>query len=368
VKSVLVVGAGFAGAIVARQLTDAGHDVTVMDKRPHIGGNAYDELNEHGIRIHRYGPHLFNANDDRIVEYLSRFTDWWPYEHKVLAAVDTKLIPLPINRTSLERFYGVELKTERDAATFLAGHQVQYDHPAQNVEEVMLSQVGQDIYEAIFAPYTVKMWGIHPKKLDPVVVGRQRVRLDRNDVYSTSKFQAMPADGYTAMFERILAGIHVELGRAVDLRETSGWDHVVWTGPVDEAFGWVFGELPWRSLQFEHRHAPQSDLKMPVGTLNFPAAHEPWTRISEWRHFTGPEPHETTTLTAEVPQASGEPYYPIPSDAGRNSYRRYVRLARQTSQVSFVGRLARYQYLAMHQVVGSALAHARRLHCDILHI
>jgi UDP-galactopyranose mutase len=351
---ILIVGAGFAGAIMARQLHDQGHDVVVVDKRDHIAGNAFDEYDRQGVLYHRYGPHIFNANDVRIVEYLSRFTEWRPYEHRVLAMTRKGLVPVPVNRTTVER-----LTARQDTEQYLNEVRVPNDDP-QNVEEQVLSEVGPLIYDELFRDYTEKQWGRPATELDRSVVGRLKARLSHDDRYSLNRFQAMPADGYTAMFARLLDGIEVWLNTDAKELDPDTFEHVVWTGPIDEAFGFCFGKLPWRSLEFEHQHYETRDLRQPVGTLNFPSAKFAFTRITEWRHLTGQDA-DWTTLTLEFPLAVGDPYYPVPAPDAHALYREYERLAKATQRRTFVGRLARYQYLSMHQVVGQALKTAGTL-------
>jgi UDP-galactopyranose mutase len=350
---ILVVGAGFAGAVMARQLHDAGFSVLVVDKRGHIAGNAYDELNEHGIRFHRYGPHVFNANDVRIVEYLNRFTEWRPYEHRVLAKTRYGLVPVPVNLTTVRLMTGRTLEELREPV----------ENP-QTVEDQVVSEVGREIYEELFAGYTEKMWGRPGSELDRSVVGRLRARESEDDRYSLNSFQAMPVDGYTAMFRRLLEGIPVRLALDGRVFDWSDFEHVVWTGPIDEAFEWRFGRLPWRSLEFRHVHYESRDLLQPVGTINYPGWDCAFTRITEWRHLTGQEA-DWTTQTVEYPLGVGDPYYPVPAPDAQALYRRYERLAKETPKVTFVGRLARYQYLSMHQVVGQALKSARTLATEL---
>jgi UDP-galactopyranose mutase len=360
---ILVVGAGFAGAIMARQLHDHGHDVVVVDKRDHIAGNAYDERNEHGVLYHRYGPHIFNANDVRIVEFLSRFTDWRFYEHRVLALTRVGLVPVPVNRTTVALLTGEPLETEQQTADLLDELRVPNDDP-QSVEEQVLSEVGQTIYDELFRDYTEKQWGRPGRMLDKSVVGRLKARLTTDDRYSLNRFQAMPLDGYTAMFRRLLDGIEVRLNTDARGYDAEDFEHVVWTGPIDEAFHYCFGKLPWRSLEFEHRHFESTELHQPCGTVNYPGAEFAFTRVTEWRHLTG-QGGDWTTLTSEYPLGIGDPYYPVPAADAHALYERYERLARRASKMTFVGRLARYQYLSMHQVVGQALKAARTLEASL---
>jgi UDP-galactopyranose mutase len=360
---ILVVGAGFAGAVMARQLHDAGLPVVVVDKRDHIAGNAYDELNEHGVLFHRYGPHIFNANDVRIVEYLSRFTEWRPYEHRVLAVTRCGLVPVPVNRTTVACLLGMTLETEQDAREVLDRVRVVTADP-QTVQDQVEAEVGRAIYDDLFRDYTEKQWGRPGSELDKSVVGRLKARLTDDDRYSLNSFQAMPQDGYTPMFARMLDGIEVRL--QVDARELdlTNFEHIVWTGPIDEAFDHCFGKLPWRSLRFEHQHQRSRELRQKVGTINYPSSQFPFTRVTEWRHLTGQD-SDWTTLTLEYSLGAGDPYYPVPAPDAHFLYRRYEQLAKTKPRMTFVGRLARYQYLSMHQVVGQALKAARTLTTDM---
>ena len=355
----LVVGAGFAGAVVAERLASDGSRVLVVEKRPHVAGNAYDYYNDAGILIHRYGPHIFHTNSDEVFEYLSRFTDWRPYEHRVLASVDGQLVPIPINLTTINRLYGLDLTPEQCEA-FLASR-AEPRAEIRTSEDVVVSRVGRELYEKFFRGYTRKQWGLDPSELDATVAGRIPTRTDTDDRYFTDKHQAMPAEGYTAMFERMLAHPNITLLLGVDYRaaaQSVEYAEVVFTGPVDEYFDYRFGRLPYRSLdfRFETFDSPRCQ---PVGTVNFPNEHD-YTRTTEFKHLTGQQ-HPQTTLCYEYPRAEGDPYYPVPRPENAELYRRYERLAEALPTVHFVGRLATYKYYNMDQVVAQALALHRRL-------
>ena len=354
---VVVVGAGFAGSVVAERLaSEAGKRVLVVDRRDHIGGNAYDELDDAGILIHRYGPHIFHTNSAEIHSYLSRFTDWLPYEHRVLASVRGQLLPIPINRTTVNRLYGLDLRTDAEVERFYA----ERAEPGRRKtsEDVVVGAVGRELYELFFRGYTRKQWGLDPSQLDASVTARVPTRTNDDDRYFTDRFQAMPADGYTAMFERMLAHPRIEVRTGVEfeaVRETVDYDQLVYTGPIDEYFGYRFGRLPYRSLRFEFETLPIRRFQ-PTGTVNYPDEHEvPWTRITEFKHLTG-QRHASTTIVREFPVATGDPYYPIPRPANAARYERYRQLADATPGLVLVGRLASYRYYNMDQVVGQALA------------
>lgn len=361
---VLVVGAGFAGSVSARLLAeDRGLRVLVIDRRPHVGGNAYDTVDEHGVLVHSYGPHIFHTNSEKVVEFLSRFTEWRPYEHRVVAEVDGRFVPMPINRRTLEALHGVRLQDETSAAAYLES--LAEPRPALSTsEDSVLAKVGHDLYERLFRGYTRKQWDLDPSQLHASVCARIPVRANDDDRYFTDSFQQMPADGYTAMFERMLdhPNITVQTGVEYDAISDEHRDvPLVWTGPIDAFFGYRYGELPYRSLRFEHelRATPGGRLAQPTGTVNYPNERIPYTRVTEYRHLTG-QVAECTTLAYEFPSADGDPYYPIPRPENRELYHRYEQLADARPDVLFVGRLARYQYLNMDQVVAGALAAVQR--------
>jgi UDP-galactopyranose mutase len=351
---VLIVGAGFSGSVVARELAERGFEVLVIDKREHIGGNAYDRVDEHGILIHPYGPHIFHTNADRIAEYLSQFTDWRPYEHRVLAKVEDKLVTIPINIDTVNALYGLDLDEDT-----IQGFYDSVREPREKIrtsEDVVVNAVGQDLYEKFFRGYTRKQWGLDPSELNASVAARVPTRTNRDDRYFTDKFQKMPAEGYTKMFERMLdhPNIRIELGADFfDVRERVEARHIVYTGPVDAFYAYCYGHLPYRSLRFEHEHLPDTEWYQSVGTVNFPNDYA-YTRTTEFKHLTGQQ-HSGTSLVREYPQAEGDPYYPVPRPENELLFKRYEALAEQEQDVTFVGRLAQYRYYNMDQCVGAAL-------------
>ena len=357
---VLVVGAGFAGSVVAERMAAAGKSVVVMDRREHIAGNAYDEPDSRGILIHRYGPHIFHTNSREVFDYLSAFTAWRPYEHRVLAQVEGQLLPIPINLDTVNRLYGLALDEEGLKAYF---EKVRDPRPEiKTSEDVIVNTVGWDLYRKFYQGYTRKQWGLDPSELFASVASRVPVRTNRDDRYFTDTYQAMPLDGYTAMFSRMLDNLRITLALGEDfrsVRETVSARHIVYTGPVDEYFDSVFGKLPYRSLSFEHEQLPGVATFQPVGTVNYPNDHA-YTRITEFKHLTGQD-HPDTSIVREYPQAAGDPYYPIPRPENDALYKKYRDLSEKERGVSFVGRLAQYRYYNMDQVVGAALSTARGL-------
>lgn len=351
---ILVVGAGFAGSVCARELADAGYKVLVIDRRPHIAGNAYDEYDAHGVLVHRYGPHLFHTNAERIFKWLSRFTEWRPYEHRVLASVEGQLLPIPINRTTINRLYGLNLD-EAGVAAFLERVREPRE-PIRTSEDVVLNSVGRDLCEKFFRGYTRKQWGLDLSELSAGVAARIPTRTNDDDRYFTDTYQVMPKDGYTKMFERMLdhPNITVRLETGFEqIRATIQCKHTVFTGPIDAYFSYRFGKLPYRSLRFEHEHLSKTEWFQPVGTVNYPNEHD-YTRITEFKHATG-QKHSGTSIVREYPQAQGEPYYPIPRPENERLFKRYAELATRESRVTFVGRLAQYRYYNMDQVVAAAI-------------
>ncbi|MEO9340768.1 UDP-galactopyranose mutase [Mesorhizobium sp. SB112] len=357
----LIVGAGFAGSVLAERLAASGKRIFLCDRRPHIAGNTFDMHNEAGILIHKYGPHIFHTNSEEIFAYLSRFTRWRPYEHRVLAAVGDKRLPIPINRTTLEELYGVDLKDEAAAAVFLAARA----EPVADIRtsrDVVVSQVGTDLYRTFFEGYTRKQWGLDPSDLHKSVTARIPTRTSTDDRYFLDTYQAMPAEGFTKLFENMLDHQNIRIETRVDHRELDGERlarRTIFTGPIDAYFDRRFGPLPYRSLEFRHETLDREQFQ-PVAVVNYPSQDVPYTRITEYKHLTG-QIHPRTSISYEFSSAEGEPYYPVPRPENQALYKQYEALARAQDDVIFVGRLGTYKYYNMDQVVGQALATFRRL-------
>jgi UDP-galactopyranose mutase len=323
----LIVGAGFAGSVLAERLaTELNKRVLIIDRRPHIGGNAYDHYNDDGILIHRYGPHIFHTNAQRIVDYLSRFTKWRPYEHRVLARVDEKLVPIPINLTTLNHLYGLDLD-EAAAAEFLASRA----QPVENIrtsEDVVINQIGRELYEKFFRGYTRKQWGLDPSQLDKSVTSRVPTRTNTDDRYFQDEFQQMPLYGYTRMFENMLDHPNIKIMLNADfaeIRREVRYKHLIYSGPIDEYFDYRYGKLPYRSLAFRHETVDVEQFQ-PVAVVNYPSEDISYTRITEYKHLTGQQ-HARTALTYEFPRAEGDPYYPVPRPENAELYKKYQALA-----------------------------------------
>jgi UDP-galactopyranose mutase len=364
----LIIGAGFAGCVLAERLA-AGLDkrVLVVDKRSHIGGNAYDCYDDHGILIHKYGPHIFHTNSREVFTYLSRFTEWHPYQHRVRAWVDGQLVPIPINLDTINALYGTKFDSFQLAEFYKSVAEPRAE--LKTSEDVILNQVGRELYEKFFRNYTRKQWGLDPSELDAAVTARVPTRTNRDDRYFTDAYQAMPLKGFTRMFERILDHPNIKVLLNTDYHEIEGsilYDEVICTGPIDEYFDYRFGRLPYRSLQFQWETRDTERIQA-VAVVNYPNDNL-YTRVTEFKHLTGQQHHKTTRVY-EYPQAEGDPYYPIPRAENAELYKRYHELAAATPGVQFVGRLGTYKYYNMDQVVAQALtlfariAGVRRAEC-----
>jgi UDP-galactopyranose mutase len=355
----MVVGAGFAGSVVAERLASAGLKIVLLDRRNHLGGNAFDHHDSAGLLVHRYGPHIFHTNSQDVFEYLSRFTEWRPYQHRVKAWVDGRLVPIPINLDTINALYGTHF-TSFEMERFLAERAEARD-PVRTSEDVIVSKVGRELYEKFFKHYTRKQWGLDPSELDAAVTARVPVRTNRDDRYFTDRFQAMPLHGYARLFERMVTHPNIKILLNADHREAEQFvqaRELVYTGPIDEYFEYAFGKLPYRALQFRHEtHDLRRYQEAPV--VNYPNENA-YTRVTEFKYLTGQE-HEKTSIVFEYPTAHGDPYYPVPRPDNQELYRKYERLAATVPDVHFAGRLGTYKYYNMDQVVGQALALSRRL-------
>ncbi|MGA8027865.1 MAG: UDP-galactopyranose mutase [Bryobacteraceae bacterium] len=357
----LIVGAGFAGSVVAERMARChGKKVLVVDRRNHVGGNAYDHYNADGLLVHRYGPHIFHTNSEQVFQYLSQFTSWRPYEHKVLASVDGKLVPVPINRDTVNLLYDLNLTCDEEVESFFAS-KAEARASIRTSEDVVVSKVGRDLYEKLFRNYTRKQWGKDPSQLDAQVTARIPVRTNTDDRYFSDRYQAMPKHGYTRMFENMLDHDNIELILGCDYRDvlkSVAYREIIYSGPVDEYFDYRFGKLPYRSLRFKHETL-EMDYLQPAAVVNYPNDHA-YTRITEFKYLTG-QAHRQTSIVYEYPAGEGDPYYPVPTPENAALYKRYAELAAATKRVHFVGRLATYKYYNMDQVVAQALTLCKQL-------
>ncbi len=350
----LIVGAGFAGSVLAERLANGSDKkVLICDKRPHIAGNAFDFYNDEGILIHKYGPHIFHTNSVEVFEYLSRFTGWREYQHRVLASVDGMLVPMPINLDTINKLYGLSL-TSFEVEDFFAKLAERCEH-IRTSEDVVVSKVGRELYEKFFRNYTRKQWGLDPSELDASVTARVPTRTNRDDRYFTDSYQAMPKYGFTRMFEKILDHPNIKIMLNCDYREITNqisYKEMIYTGPIDSFFDYRYGKLPYRSLEFKHETLDMEQFQI-APVVNYPNE-QMFTRITEFKYLTGQE-HKKTSVVYEYPQAEGDPYYPIPRKENADIYARYKVLADTRSDVHFVGRLATYKYYNMDQIVAQAL-------------
>lgn len=352
----IIVGAGFSGCVLAERLSSQlNKKVLVVDKRNHIGGNAFDFYNEDGILVHKYGVHIFHTNSKNIYDYISQFTAWRKYEHEVLASVDGMLVPIPININTLNKLYYLDL-SESEAKSFFESRAVP-NMIVRNSEDVIVSKIGVELYEKFYKGYTKKMWDLYPAELDASVTSRIPIRTNKDDRYFTDEYQVIPLHGYSALFSKMIANKNIEIllnADYKDIKNTIPHDKLIYTGCIDEYFDYCYGKLPYRSMQFKHETLNTKWFQS-CGAVNYPNTEE-YTRITEWKYITGQE-HNKTSIVYEFPTAVGEPYYPIPRPANAEQYRLYERMADSISKdgIYFVGRLATYKYYNMDQVVAQAL-------------
>ncbi len=352
----LIVGAGFAGSILAERLASQfDKKVLIVEKRNHIAGNAYDEYDENGILVHRYGPHIFHTNSKEVFEYLSKFTEWIPYEHKVLAKIDNEYLPIPINRITINKLYDLNMKTDEEVRRFLENVR-ERRYPIKNSEDIIVNQVGIDLFEKFFKHFTKKQWGIYPSELSPQVCGRIPIRTNDDCRYFTDKYQFIPKDGYTKMFERMLDHKNIQVLLNIDYKNISSeikFSKMIYTGPIDYFFDYIYGKLPYRSLDFEWKTFKTNSFQE-VAQINYVSKDIPYTRIIEHKKLTG-QISELTTISMEFPKTNGEPFYPIPNESNLRLYKLYRSRAMAERNVFFLGRLAEYKYFNMDQIVARAL-------------
>ena len=356
----LIVGAGFAGSVLAERLgRGMNKKVLLIDRRPHIGGNAYDCYDSHGLLIHKYGPHIFHTNSADIFNYLSKFTEWRQYQHRVKANVDGRLVPIPINLDTINELYGLNLNGQ-GMKDYLASVAEKRDKIVTS-EDVVVSTVGRELYEKFFRGYTRKQWALDPSELDAQVTARVPVRFNRDDRYFSDSYQAMPARGFTHMFGNMLDHPNIKILLNADYREVVdevSYESLIYTGQIDEFFDYQHGPLPYRCLEFKHETHNRSVFQS-APVINYPNEYA-YTRVTEFKYLTGQE-HSMTSVVYEFPKAEGDPYYPIPRPDNAALYKKYHALAEKNPDIHFVGRLATYRYYNMDQVVGQALTLYSRL-------
>lgn len=352
----LIVGAGFAGSVMAERVANQlDKKVIVVEKRNHIAGNAYDEYDESGILVHRFGPHSFHTNSKTVFDYLSQFTEWRFYEHKVLACHNNSLYPIPINRLTLNKLYNLSLQSDDEVKAYYEKVR-ENNYPILSSEDIIVNQVGLDLFEKFFKYYTKKQWNIEPKDLSPSVCGRIPVRTNDDCRYHTDKYQFMPAEGYTKMFEKMLKNRKIEVVLNTDYKSLLNdikFDRMIYTGPKDYFFDYEFGRLPYRSIRFEYENIKKKYFQ-PSAQVNYVDSNVDFTRVVEHKYLSG-QNTSTTTISREITQLDGEPFYPIPTEKNKELYLKYYNHSKSLKNVIFCGRLAEYQYYNMDQVVANTL-------------
>ncbi|UYP47985.1 hypothetical protein NEF87_004270 [Candidatus Lokiarchaeum ossiferum] len=354
-NDILIVGAGFTGSVLAERISSKlNKKLLLIDRRDHVGGNSFDYYNDNGVLIHKYGPHYFRTNSDKVFQYLSQFTKWRHVEYRVRTSVDGNLYPIPINRDTINQFFKIHLKNEQQTKEYLNSIRVEIEKP-KNSEEIVISKVGKEIYEKFFKNYTFKQWNLYPKDLDPEVCARIPIRINTDDRYFTDEIQAMPVDGYHSLFNRMLKNPKITVKLNTDFKEIKNLDDfklIIFTGCIDEFFNFKFGRLPYRSLRFEIENH-QQEFYQNWSQINYPNDFD-YTRIVEIKHVTG-QKIPNTTIVKEYPEAEGDPFYPIPRKQNHEIYKKYEDEAKSLKKIIFVGRLAQYKYLNMDQVVANSL-------------
>ncbi len=351
----MIVGAGLAGSVLAERLASkADKKVLIIDKRNHIAGNTFDYYNKDGILIHKYGPHIFHTNSKDVFDYLGNFTEWRPYEHQVLASVDGQLVPVPINQNTINALYGLNLSQQQVQDFY--NEKAEKKDQILTSEDVVVSVVGRELYEKFFKHYTIKQWALDPSELDASVTARVPTRTNKDNRYFTDTYQAMPLEGYTNMFNRMLNNPNINIMLNTDYKDVMdqiNYKTLIYTGPIDAYYDYCFGKLPYRSINFKNQTI-DSDNYQPTGTVNYPMSQN-YTRITEFKHLTG-QKHDKTSIVFEYPTAEGDPYYPIPRKENMEIYNQYKNLAATEPSTFFTGRLGTYKYYNMDQVVAQSLS------------
>ena len=356
---ILIIGAGISGSVLAERYANSGKKILLLEKRDHIGGNCYDYLDENGIRVSKYGAHLFHTNFEEVWKYVNQFSEWYPWEHKVLAKVDGKLVNIPINISTVNQIFRLTIKTEVEMKEWLEANRVKIENPS-NGKEAVISKVGNVLYEKMFRHYTKKQWDKYPEELDASVLNRSPVRTNTDDRYFSDKYQALPLSGYTQLFENLLSHPNIEVRLNTDyfdVKETiGGFEQIFYTGPIDRFFSFkhsVEHKLEYRSINFVSETV-NKEFFQENSVINYPGMEVDFTRIVEYKHF-GNQKSEKTTIVKEYTTNEGEPYYPVLNDRNREIYNKYKLEAEKHPQIHFVGRLANYKYFNMDEAFKNAL-------------
>lgn len=366
---ILIVGAGLSGAVLAERFASHGDKkVLVIDKRDHIGGNCFDFIDENGILINKYGAHLFHTNFEDVWEYVQQFSEWQRWDHRVLGAIEGKLINIPVNINTVNALCGTDIKDEKEMNQWLKTVQVQYD-TINNSEEIAKSRVGEELYKKIFRDYTFKQWNKYPEELDPSVLARIPIRNNFDDRYFTDRFQALPKYGYTKFIKNILTHPNITVRKNVDyfdLKDSIDFHTLIYTGPIDRYFqNSGLEKLGYRSIEFIEERFKNMNFYQINSVINYPENNVPFTRIVEYKHFLNQHsPH--TTIVKEITKDSGEPYYPVPNKRNLALYEKYKELAKLENNVHFIGRLASYKYFNMDQAIKNSLEWYNEFYTNIL--
>jgi len=356
---ILIIGAGISGAVLAERYASIGKKVLIIEKRNHIAGNCYDYVDENGILVSKYGAHLFHTNEESVWEYVNKFSEWYPWEHKVIARVDNKTVPIPVNITTVNELFETKITNEDEMKTWLEEHRSPIANPS-NGEDAVLSRVGPILYEKMFKHYTKKQWDKYPSELDASVLDRIPVRTNFDDRYFSDTYQALPKGGYTQLFENILNHPNIEVLLETDYFDVkdqyTNYEKLFYTGPVDRFFEFKHSleeKLEYRSINFVSETI-DAEFFQENSVVNYPGTEVEFTRIIEYKHF-GNQRSDKTTIVKEFTVDEGEPYYPVPNPRNQEIYARYKDEADKLIDVHFVGRLANYKYFNMDQAFKNAL-------------
>ena len=356
---ILIIGAGISGSVLAERYASMGKRVLIIEKRNHIAGNCYDYVDENGILVSKYGAHLFHTNEESVWKYVNKFSEWYPWEHKVIARVDDKTVPIPVNITTVNELFDINISNEEEMKNWLEEHRSPIAKPS-NGEEAVLSRVGPILYEKMFKHYTKKQWDKYPAELDASVLERIPVRTNYDDRYFSDIYQALPKGGYTQLFEKILAHPNIEILLETDYFDVKdqykNYEKLFYTGPIDQFFEFkdmLMEKLEYRSINFVSETV-DAEFFQENSVVNYPGTEVDFTRIIEYKHF-GNQKSEKTTVVKEFTVDEGEPYYPVPNPRNQEIYTRYKEEADKLSDVYFVGRLANYKYFNMDQAFKNAL-------------
>lgn len=356
---ILIIGAGISGATLAERYASLGKKVVVVEKRDHIAGNCYDYYDENGILVSKYGAHLFHTNDQEVWDYVNQFSEWYPWEHKVIARVDDKTVPIPVNITTVNTLFDTNIETEEEMNKWLDENRVVYN-PPKNGEEAVLNRVGPVLYEKMFKHYTKKQWDKFPEELNASVLERIPVRTNYDDRYFSDKYQALPKGGYTQIFKNMLNHPNITVLLDTDYFDIKdnlqGYEKLFYTGPIDRFIEFkdkMVDKLEYRSINFVTEHLDQEYFQE-NSVVNYPGKEVDFTRIIEYKHF-GNQKSDKTSIVKEYTVDDGEPYYPVPNEKNQKVYDLYKREAEKLTDVYFVGRLANYKYFNMDQAFKNAL-------------